>query len=103
MGCALQAFLRGGDMLVAEHMTREVITLPADMEVLKALMVLARHDIAGAPVVDVDGRFLGVFSEKCSMNAMTHTVEAASECGLHLAHVREFMTSDLVTLLPSMT
>ncbi len=49
-------------------------------------------------MVDQHGHYLGVFSEKCSITALTEAVEAAQEVGLHVVKVREFMKRDLVTL-----
>ncbi|MCC9644811.1 CBS domain-containing protein [Rhodopirellula sp. JC740] len=50
-----------------EMMVRNLITLPPDMDALEALDVLLRQRISGAPVVDEDGHFIGVFSEKSCM------------------------------------
>lgn len=83
-----------------DFMRRKLTTLAADTNVLDGVARLLRENISGAPVVDEDQRFLGVFSEKCCMNAMTQTVEVASECGIHVPHVREFMKCELVTLSP---
>ena len=83
-------------MFVAEHMTRKVITLPADMEVLRALMVLARHDIAGAPVLDAAGSVVGVLTEKdCLERALAATYH--SEYG---GLVSDHMSAPAVTLSP---
>ena len=62
-------------MLVRDHMTSSnVITLSPDTEVLKALLILARHDIAGAPVLDDAGRVVGVLTEKdCIKSALEAT------------------------------
>ena len=81
-------------------MRRNLVTLAADTKVLDGVARLLKDNISGAPVVDSDRRFLGVFSEKCCMNAMTNTVEIASECGIHVPRVREFMKCELVTLSP---
>lgn len=50
-----------------ELMVSNLITLSPEMDVLDALDVLLRHRISGAPVVDHDNRFLGIFSEKSCM------------------------------------
>lgn len=50
-----------------EMMVRNLITLSPHMDSLEALDVLLRQRISGAPVVDDDGHFLGVFSEKSCM------------------------------------
>ena len=50
-----------------EMMVRNLITLSPKMDALEALDVLLRQRISGAPVVDEDGHFAGVFSEKSCM------------------------------------
>ena len=47
-----------------DMMVSNLTTLSPDMDVLEALDVLLRHRISGAPVVDSEKRFLGIFSEK---------------------------------------
>jgi len=44
-------------------MSRKLVTLRPDMSVLEAAGVLIKHKISGGPVVDADGKLLGVFSE----------------------------------------
>ncbi len=43
-------------------MTREVVYLRQEMSVKEAALILVKHGISGAPVVDRDGRCIGVFS-----------------------------------------
>jgi len=50
-----------------EMMIRNLITLSPHMDALDALDILLRNRISGAPVVDENGVFLGVFSEKSCM------------------------------------
>lgn len=50
-----------------EMMVRNLITLSPTMDALEALDILLRNRISGAPVVNEDGRFIGVFSEKSCM------------------------------------
>ncbi len=59
-----------------EMMVSNLITLSPDMDVIDAIDVLLRHRISGAPVVDRDGQFLGVFSER---SCMRFAVDAAYE------------------------
>ncbi|OYP29478.1 inosine-5-monophosphate dehydrogenase [Rhodopirellula sp. MGV] len=47
-----------------DMMVSNLKTLSPEMDVLEALDVLLHHRISGAPVVDEDKRFLGIFSEK---------------------------------------
>ncbi|MDG2220948.1 MAG: CBS domain-containing protein [Rubripirellula sp.] len=83
-----------------DFMRRKLVTLTADTEVLDGVARLLRDNISGASVIDDQGRYLGVFSEKCSMNAMTEVVEAADACGLYSGATREFMKCELFTLSP---
>ncbi|QDT06483.1 inosine 5'-monophosphate dehydrogenase [Rubripirellula lacrimiformis] len=85
-----------------EIMRRSLVTLSPSDDVHTSISRLLRDNISGAPVVDEDGRYLGVFSEKCSINALTEVIQSAREVGLHVVRVREFMTCDLVTLSQSM-
>jgi CBS-domain-containing membrane protein len=84
----------------ADFMRRKLVTLSTDTDVLAGVARLLRDNISGAPVTDAETNYLGVFSEKCCMNALTTTVEVADQIGMQVPHVREFMTSQLVTLSP---
>lgn len=59
-----------------EMMVSNLTTLSPDMDVLDALDVLLKHRISGAPVVDDDDQFLGIFSEK---SCVRFVVNAAYE------------------------
>ncbi len=59
-----------------DMMVSNLTTLSPDMDVLEALDVLLQHRISGAPVVDRDDRFLGIFSEK---SCIRFVVNAAYE------------------------
>ena len=54
-------------MLVKDHMSKNVITLNQDMEILSAVQVLMKHNISGAPVIDDHGRLVGVLTERDCM------------------------------------
>ena len=58
------------NMTARDIMIRRVITLRPHMEVTDAIRVMMKHKIAGAPVVNEDGRYLGVFSEKSSLSVL---------------------------------
>lgn len=54
-----------------DFMAKRLVTLRAGMPALDAIALLLRNRISGAPVVDPSsGRFLGVFSEKFSMDVL---------------------------------
>ncbi len=54
-------------VLAKDIMVTKLVTLTADMDALEAMRKLLQHRISGAPVVDAEGNYLGVFSEKNSM------------------------------------
>ena len=83
-------------MLVRDHMTREVITLTPQTEILKALTVLAANNIAGAPVLDADGKMVGILTEKdCIRSALEATYHS-----VYAGLVRDFMSADVVSVHP---
>ena len=59
-----------------EMMVSNLTTLSPEMDVLEALDVLLQHRISGAPVVDSEDHFLGIFSEK---SCVRFVVDAAYE------------------------
>lgn len=44
-------------------MTRELVHLSPDMSVIRATRLLVAHQSSGAPVLDVDGRLVGILTE----------------------------------------
>lgn len=83
-----------------DFMRRKLVTLEPETNVIDGVDRLVKNNISGAPVVDTKGNYLGVFSEKCSMNALTETVDLANEVGMPVDRAREIMTSNLITLTP---
>ncbi len=49
--------------MVGEIMTRNVLTANAETPVVDVVRLMAKHRITGLPVVDADGRLIGVVSE----------------------------------------
>lgn len=60
----------GKPQFAKDIMVTKLVTLSPDMDVIDAIERLVKNRIAGAPVVDKDQRFLGVFSESSSVNAL---------------------------------
>ena len=54
-------------MLVKDYMSKSVVTLVPEMEILRAAHVLISHDISGAPVLDQHGRLVGILTERDCM------------------------------------
>ncbi|MGE3314158.1 MAG: CBS domain-containing protein [Planctomycetaceae bacterium] len=81
--------LRARDIMVTD-----LVIVPPQMDVFEAIGILLKHRISGAPVVDEDGRYLGVFSEKCSMSAL---VESAYE-QLPTTELFAYMDTEAMTI-----
>lgn len=50
-------------LLVKDIMTRDVITLSPDTDIVEAARILLQNRINGAPVVDGDGKLLGILCQ----------------------------------------
>jgi len=83
-------------MLVRDFMTRKVITLLPDTEILKALLVLAENDIAGAPVLDPDGALVGLLTEKDCIRSALRATYHSEYAGL----VADFMSREVTSVNP---
>ncbi|MCA9233365.1 MAG: CBS domain-containing protein [Planctomycetales bacterium] len=79
-----------------DFMVTRLVTLSPEMDVIEAVQRLLKNRISGAPVVDTDGTFLGVFSEKCSM----HVILDAAYDQLPSNKVQLFMDTDAQTIEP---
>ena len=55
---------------VSQFMTTKLVTLAPASDAFDAIARLLKNRISGAPVLDSDGKFLGVFSEKDSMRVL---------------------------------
>ena len=77
-------------------MVTRLTTLTPDMDVHDAIKLLLRHRISGAPVVGPHDQYLGVFSERCSMQVI---LDAAYE-QLPSSKVGMFMDTEAMTIVP---
>ena len=69
---------------------RRLITLRPEMGALSAIRMLLKNRISGAPVIDEDNRYLGVFSEKTSMQFVLRIIYE----DLPSSNVGSFMNTD---------
>ena len=82
-------------------MTRRLVTLQPDMALVDAARVLLRKGISGAPVVDGQGRLLGLLSEFDCLRAVA---SADYEMDGHdqIETVEQVMSTDPRTIHPDM-
>jgi predicted transcriptional regulator len=81
---------------VRDYMTRTLISVQPDMEILQALQIFVNKKIAGAPVVDASGKLIGILTAKdclrVAVNASYH-----SEYG---GVVADFMADNVASISP---
>ena len=77
-------------------MVTHLVTLTPDLDVFDAIDRLLKHKISGAPVVDADGNFIGVFSEHCSISLLVAAAydSAPTNC------IGPFIDRDVATIEP---
>lgn len=64
-------------------MTTDLKTLTPNCDVFSAIDMLLKHRISGAPVVDANGCFLGIFSERSCMQVIVNAIyEGLPDAGL---------------------
>lgn len=91
--------------IARDIMATPVFSLPPETHVIDGIAFLLRHGISGAPVMDAEGKYLGVFSEKCSLSVLHLSSRLAQEnhgSSLPMTPVRNFMATRLITLSPRM-
>src|SRR4051794_6965764 len=102
-------------MKITDLMTTDVVTVPPAASLKEVARLLVEHRISGIPVVDGDGRVLGVVSEadilaktrgvapnRTLLSAALHPVEHRSATTkLEARRAEEAMTSPAVTVSPT--
>lgn len=87
------------NLLVKDYMTRRLTTLTPDMEIMQAVHTLIDKNITGAPVVDKDGRLIGILTQKDCMKVVLNAAYHSEIGGL----VRDFMSTGIAFLKPDMS
>jgi len=83
---------------IREFMDTVVPTLEPDMPIMKAVDYLLRHRVTGAPVVNNEGRLLGMISETDLLRLLTQGVHTPAD---EDATVADYMTTEVVTVAPT--
>jgi CBS domain-containing protein len=98
MATATQSFLA---LTAKDLMSHEVILIPEDMLMGDAARLLAGHRISGAPVVDAEGRCVGVLAATDFLRLVGQqaTPERPAAAGPPCAYQRQRLAPDGTTLL----
>lgn len=75
---------------VSDYMSKRLVTLTKETNVIDAIKKLLYHKITSAPVIDSRGRLLGMFSEKDGMKVFLESVYDQGMSG----KVGEYMATD---------
>ena len=76
---------------VREFMSTDIVTLDPKMDVLRAVHILLKHKISGAPVVEADGELVGMLTERDCMRVALDAAFHQQSGGT----VADFMISDV--------
>ena len=87
------------NILVKDYMSRRLVTLKRETEIMQAVAILIKNDIAGAPVVDDDGRLVGILTEKDCMKVVLNAAYHSEYGGV----VGDFMSTDIEVLEPNLS
>jgi CBS domain-containing protein len=75
--------MTGAAILARDMMTQNLVTLSPNLDVFSAIDILLRKRISGAPVVDSEGQYLGVFSESSAMRVIVNAAyDSLPDAGL---------------------
>ena len=83
---------------VKDYMSSKLVTFTPDMEVMAAVNLLVKHGIAGAPVVDHEGKLVGMLSERDCLQIAFIAAQDSCVAG----PVSQFMSTKVETVEPDM-
>jgi CBS domain-containing protein len=84
--------------IVRDFMDTKVHTVSPDMPILDAVDFLLERHVTGAPVVDGEGRLIGMLTEKDCLRLLSSGVDGDVPKGF----VRDFMTTRTDSVTPDM-
>jgi acetoin utilization protein AcuB len=91
-------------MLVRERMSRKPVTVTADTPITEALKVMRQKQVRRLPVLDQEGRMVGIVSEKDLLYASPSPATSLSIYEMHymLTHLQtsELMSTQVITVTP---
>ncbi len=82
------------DKSASDIMEKKFLTLTSDMKITKAAKLISKHDVSGAPVVNSEGRLLGVISQKDCLKFLLDLKYYNSE----EASVEKYMSQTVMTI-----
>jgi CBS domain-containing protein len=85
------------NILVRDYMTRHLVSVSPDMEVLQALQIFVKKNISGAPVLAESGSLIGILTASDCMRVAVNAAYHSEYGGV----VADFMTGNVVSISPN--
>lgn len=82
------------DITIAHYMTKNLMTVKQDADVLTTIKQLLSHQITCVPVLDETGKLVGMFSEKDCMKVV---LDSAYNKGM-AGKVSDFMNKNIISV-----
>jgi CBS-domain-containing membrane protein len=89
-------------LTVKEVMSRAPVTIQPEAPLAVALATMRKHEIRHLPVVDIDGRFVGIITDRDLRQASLARFRTLTQASRDLA-VQDVMTCAVVTTPPGST
>ncbi len=93
-------------MLIRKRMSTKPVTITSDVPITEALRVMRQNQVRRLPVLDADGKLIGIVSEKDLLYASPSPATSLSIYEMHYMlsrlQVTELMTPDPITVPPDM-
>jgi acetoin utilization protein AcuB len=91
-------------MFVADRMSKPAVTITPDTPFQDALKLMREHQFRRLPVVDKEGKLVGILSERDLLHAAPSSATSLSVWEMHYLlsklKVRGLMTKDVITTTP---
>jgi len=84
---------------VRDHMTKDLVTARPDTPAYEAIVLLLKNGISGMPVVDEEGKVVGILTERDCLKTLVQAQYHEQPTAL----VGELMTVDMETVGPDTT
>jgi CBS domain-containing protein len=83
-------------LFIKDYMTKKVITVAPDMNIMEAISILIKNDISGAPVIDASGKLVGILTERDCLDVVIQVGYFEDFAG----PVSKFMTTEVKVTHP---
>ncbi|MBL7023806.1 MAG: CBS domain-containing protein [Candidatus Marinimicrobia bacterium] len=83
---------------VRDFMTKELVVFTPETDIYAAIDELVKSEISGAPIVDKDGRLVGIISQKDCLRTLANGAFHNAPAG----PVSEYMTEAVMSIGPDM-